>query len=172
MLDVALEYVRRALPLVVLIENVDQPSVVASISALVGPIATHSWSRGLAPRCPEGVVLQDADRLDALGVVGLMRNVAVAEAMSRAAEDGSTRAFAHPVDPLFHSDRPLDDRHFAIDHWFEKLLLLCDGMHLPSARAEARRRHQWMQVALAQLSDELGGTGAPLNAGGTRPGED
>ena len=123
---------------------------------VVDAIATHSWSRGLSPRCPEGVVLQDADRLDALGVIGLMRNIAVAEAMSAAATEGSVRAFVHPTDPLRQTTRPLDDRHFALDHWYEKLLKLRDGMHLPSARAEAARRHAWMTSALAELTHELG----------------
>jgi len=126
---------------------------------VVDAIATHSWSRGLAPRCAEGVVLQDADRLDAIGVVGFMRNIAVAEAMSRAAGDARLRAFVHPTDPLWTTERPLDDRHLALDHWHEKLLKLRDGMHLPSARTEAARRHAWMCSALSQLSSELASEG-------------
>lgn len=127
-------------------------------AVVVDAVATHSWSRGLAPRNPVGVVLQDADRIDALGAVGMLRNAAVAEAMSRGRplrDDGPPAALAHPVDPLAETGRPLDDSRYALDHWRVKLLKLRDGMHLPTARKEASRRHAWMLVALTQLSTEL-----------------
>ena len=137
------------------------------VDIIVDAVATHSWSRGLSPRCPEGVVLQDADRLDALGVVGVLRNAAVAQAMATAEPtvDGRSRALMHPVDPLFATGRPLADHIWALDHWPEKLLRLRDGMHCPTARAEAARRHAWMEAALQQLSTELGEPDNPRRFG-------
>jgi uncharacterized protein len=135
----------------------------AEVITIVDAVATHSWSRGLAPRSPEGTVLQDADRLDALGCIGALRNAAVAQAMALAEPvvDGQTRAFAHPADPLRRTSRALDDRVWAIDHWPRKLLGLAAGMHLPTARAEAWKRHRWMEAALSQLSSELSSADSP-----------
>ena len=137
------------------------------VQAIVDAVATHSWSRGLAPRSPEGVVLQDADRLDAIGAIGILRNAAVAQTMAtaEATVQHMPRAFAHPLDPLARSARQLDDRIWALDHWRVKLLLLSDAMHLPSARAEAARRHRWMVQALQQLQSELDVADSPWNIG-------
>lgn len=137
------------------------------VRVIVDAVATHSWSRGLAPRCPEGVVLQDADRLDAIGAIGALRNAAVAQAMAAAEPtvQHMPRAFAHPLDPLARSARQLNDGIWALDHWRVKLLLLRDSMHLPSARTEAARRHQWMLQTLEQLRSELDVADSPWNIG-------
>ncbi|HCH62410.1 MAG TPA: hypothetical protein DFR83_06375 [Deltaproteobacteria bacterium] len=139
----------------------------AEIGVVVDAVATHSWSRGLAPRSPEGMVLQDADRLDAIGAIGALRNAAVAQAMAAAEPivDGVPRAFAHPSDPLALADRPWNDGVWALDHWRVKLLKLSSGMHLPSARKEARRRHQWMVAMLGQLQSELDAADSTRNIG-------
>jgi len=129
----------------------------SEVATIVDAVATHSWSRGLSPRSPEGMVLQDADRLDAIGVIGVLRNAAVACAMAAAEPivDGRPRAFFHPTDPLGESGRSLEDRTWALDHWPQKLLKLRDGMHCPSARKEATRRHDWMLRTLEELALEL-----------------
>lgn len=126
------------------------------VETVVDAVATHSWSRGLPPRSAVGMVLQDADRLDALGAIGALRNAAVCQAMAHAEPTVGlhARALMHPTDPLGSTDRPLDDRIWAIDHWAVKLLTLRDSMHLPSAKAEAARRHTWMLGFLEQLRHE------------------
>jgi uncharacterized protein len=120
------------------------------IAQVAEAVRTSSWSRGLAPTAPLGAVLQDADRLDALGAVGLMRNLACAQHMARPG-----CAFLHPDDPLATGGRALDDRRWATDHLFAKLLKLADGMHTATARAEAARRHAFLRAWLAELAQEL-----------------
>ena len=121
-------------------------------------VRTCSWSRGLAATCAEGRVLQDADRLDAIGALGIMRTIACAQWMSRP-PGGS--AFYHPGVPFPSvGERPLDDRHFAIDHCYAKLLKLGSAMQLPSAQAEARRRQAFLREFLAQLAHEVLGDAA------------
>jgi uncharacterized protein len=120
------------------------------VGRVVEAIRTSSWSRGRAPTCPEGVVLQDADRLDALGAIGVARTFATAQAIGT-----DESSLYHPADPLALTARPLDDRRRAVDHFAAKLLRLADGMHLPTARAEARRRHATMEAFLAALGAEL-----------------
>jgi uncharacterized protein len=123
-------------------------------SEITDAVRTSSWSRGLAPSGPVGVVLQDADRLDAIGAVGLMRNLACAQDMSRRDRPGR---FYDPADPFHETARPLDDRRNAIDHCYAKLLTLSAGMRLPQARAEAARRHAAMIAFLEELRLEVQG---------------
>ncbi len=126
------------------------PAEVASISAAV---RTSSWSRGLEPANELGVVLQDADRLDAIGAVGLMRNLACAQWMSRPERPGT---LYHPQDPFARGGRQLDDRTHALDHCYAKLLKLAAGMRLPTARAEGARRHEALLAFIHELELELG----------------
>lgn len=124
------------------------------IAAISEAVRTSSWSRGLEPTNALGVALQDADRIDAIGAIGLMRNLACAQYMSRPDRPGR---FYHPDDPFAAGGRPLDDRTNAVDHCFAKLLKLADGMRLSTARAEAARRHVAMVAFIAELKAELRG---------------
>ncbi len=123
----------------------------AEITLIADAVRTSSWSRGLSPGGPLGAVLQDADRLDAIGVFGLMRNLACAQHMAKPGQG----AFCHPDDPLARGGRALDDKAWATDHLFAKLLKLADGMHTATAREEARRRHGFLLAWLAELEREL-----------------
>jgi len=125
---------------------------VDEIAAVVAAVATCSWSRGRPPADALGAVLQDADRLDAIGAIGIARVFACAQWMSRPARAGR---FYHPDDPLAVAARPLDDRLNAVDHFRAKLLRLAEGMHTALARAEAQRRHAAMLVFLADLERDL-----------------
>ncbi len=126
----------------------------AETAEVCGAVRTSSWSRGLPPEGPLGVVLQDADRLDAIGALGLMRNLSCAQWMSRADRPGR---FYHPEDPFCEGARALDDRRNALDHCYAKLLRLAAGMRLPTAQAEAARRQQAMLSFIAALRSELTG---------------
>jgi uncharacterized protein len=125
----------------------------AAVAAIAEAVRTSSWSRGLPPTNALGVVLQDADRLDAIGAIGLLRTVACAQFMSRPDRPGR---FYHDNDPFADTGRPLDDRQQAIDHCYAKLLKLAAGMHLPTAKAEAAKRHAALVDFLGVLRRELG----------------
>jgi uncharacterized protein len=81
--------------------------------ALQDAVLCHSYSRGLNPKTLEGRVFQDADRLDALGAIGIARTFAVTGSMGR--------SFYHPEDPFFQMARELNDREYAVDHFYRKL---------------------------------------------------
>jgi len=119
---------------------------------IVEAVRTCSWSRGLAPTGPLGKVLQDADRLDAIGAVGIARTFACAQAMAARGQDSR---FYDPADPLAQTDRTLDDSRQPVDHFFAKLLRLADTMHTDTARREGARRHQRMEVFLTDLLSEI-----------------
>lgn len=121
-----------------------------AVERMAGAILDHSYSRGATPRSALGRALQDADRLEALGALGIMRT------FSTGARMGSR--YSHPEDP-WALGRPLDDAAFSVDHFFTKLLGLAATMCTEAGRAEGERRAAHMRVFLAQLADELG---APL----------
>jgi uncharacterized protein len=120
----------------------------AEIGQIAEAVRTSSWSRGLAPTGPLGKVLQDADRLDAIGAMGIARTFACAQTM---VSRGRRLRLCHPQDPLARS-RAADESSYAVDHFFTKLLQLAAGMHLPSAQQEAARRQAEMLAFLEALA--------------------
>ncbi|AOB32652.1 hydrolase [Bordetella sp. H567] len=94
-------------------------------------IAAHSFSAGIPPRTMEARIVQDADRLDALGAVGLARMFHVGGQLGR--------ALAHGTDPLARGRTP-DDAHYALDHIEIKLLRLPATLHTTAARRIAQAR--------------------------------
>ncbi len=117
------------------------------IPAIRHAIEAHSFSAGIEPKTIEAKVVQDADRLDALGAVGIARCMMVGGDLGL--------ALHHPDEPIPRQRQP-DDTRFVVDHFFVKLLRLVDSMQTASGRAEARRRSQFMQDYLAQLEAETG----------------
>jgi uncharacterized protein len=114
-------------------------------------IRVHPFSRGVVPETLEGRVLQDADRLDAIGAVG------VARCFATCAEMGQP---FYAADDPFCVHREPDDKRWGVDHFYRKLLRIPDGLHTATARALAVERLEFMRAFLAQLAAEVGG-GAP-----------
>lgn len=137
----------------------------AEIAVITRAIRDHSFSRGAVPEGALGRALQDADRLEALGALGVFRTISTGTLM------GSH--YFDPDDPWARA-RPLDDRRYAIDHFFTKLLRLPERLLTPKGRAEARRRAEFMRSFLSQLGRELGveyqdDPGAAPNGSGAAP---
>lgn len=127
------------------------------IDAIAYCIRVHGFSRGIVPDTLEARVLQDADRLDAIGAIGVARCFATATAMKS--------AFYHPDDPFGRSGRALDDRRFAVDHFYRKLLVIEERLHTAAARALAAPRTRFMREFLAQIEREIGAVDAPTEQG-------
>ena len=122
------------------------------IEEIVGAIRTCSWSKGLTATSKLGEVLQDADRLDAIGAIGIMRNMACAQAM---ASRGNAGQLYHSEDPFGKDRATLDDKQYAIDHFSIKLLKLTQSMNTAVAKKEAQRRHRFMLQFLFELAQEI-----------------
>ena len=103
-------------------ETIDQ--ICAAINAV-----SFSQNRGKRPDTIEGRIVQDADRLDALGAIGIARTFAYG------GEHG----------------RPL---HESVQHFHDKLLLLKDTMNTESGRALAKGRHAFLEAFLRELEKE------------------
>lgn len=109
-------------------------------------VEAHSFSAGIPPRTLEARVVQDADRLDSLGAIGIARCLLVGGHLGR--------PLCAPEDP-FCRERPPDDRRYTIDHFYAKLLKLPSTMQTASGRAEAERRVDYMRGYLDRLRDEI-----------------
>ena len=120
---------------------------VASTERVARAILTHSFSRGLTPEDALGDALQDADRLEALGAIGLMRNISTGVQLGA--------RYFHPDDP-WARHRPLDDKAYSVDHHFVKLLKLPETMRTTAGRREARRRAALLHTFLRALAHDLG----------------
>ena len=119
----------------------------ADAALVADAVRDHSFTRGAVPSSPLGRALQDADRLEALGVIGTFR--CIATGVRFGAE------FSYPDDP-WARDRPLDDRRYSVDHFFTKLLRLPPTFHTAAGRAEAERRAAVMRRLLAEYGEEIG----------------
>jgi uncharacterized protein len=101
------------------------------LDAVAHAIEAHSFSAGIAPTSLEAQIVQDADRLDALGAVGLARMFYISGRLQR--------DLAHPTDPLaLHRER--DDMRYAIDHIAQKLEQLPALMQTEAGRKVAGER--------------------------------
>ena len=119
------------------------PDAVARIAAAV---RDHSFSRGAVPESALGRALQDADRLEALGAIGLLRTISTGVRMGG--------EWFHPESPFAHG-RDLDDTKYSVDHFFAKLLGLPETMRTGEGRVEAQRRRALLRTFLNALADEL-----------------
>jgi uncharacterized protein len=111
-------------------------------------IRVHGFSRGIVPESLEAKVLQDADRLDAIGAVGIARCFATGATMRQ--------PFYDPADPLCTRREP-DDKRWSVDHFFRKLLKIPGTLHTATARRMAEERGRFMEAFLAQLGREIMG---------------
>ncbi len=109
-------------------------------------IRVHSFSRGIVPETLEARVLQDADRLDAIGAIGVARCFATTAKMGR--------PFYRADDP-FCAGRAPDDKLWAVDHFYKKLLRVADGLHTATARALAAPRVAFLRQFLDELGREI-----------------
>ncbi len=125
----------------------ETPELAGRAELIAGAVASHSFSGGEQPTSLPGAVLQDADRLEALGAIGLARVFATGGAMGA--------GLWHPEDP-WGRRRPLDDKQWSLDHFQTKLLELKDGMHTAAGRRLAEARDQVLRDFLTALQDELG----------------
>ncbi len=109
-------------------------------------IIEHSFSKGDKASCLEAAIVQDSDRLDALGSIGILRCAAVNAKMNS--------KFYDPQDPLAEA-RVLNDKDFMLDHYFVKLFKLPDLMNTKAAQILAIDRVEFMRNFVKQLMMEV-----------------
>jgi uncharacterized protein len=122
------------------------------LDAVAHAIETHSFSAGIVPETIEAKIVQDADRLDALGAVGLARMFYTAGRMGA--------SLAHGDDPLAER-RALDDGAFSLDHIPVKLARLPGMMQTAAGRALGERRVASLLAFREQFAGEWLGMREP-----------
>lgn len=110
-------------------------------------ILAHSFSANVPCETIEARVVQDSDRLEAVGAIGLARCLMTGGAMGQ--------RLYHPDEP-FPVERQPKDTEQSVDHFFAKLLGLQKTMKTQSGREEAIRRSDFLLIFLRQLADEIG----------------
>ena len=126
------------------LKSLDWPE--GKIHAVAHAVEAHSFSADVVPTTVEARSLQDADRLDAIGMLGVARCFYVAGRMGSALYD--------PIDP-HASERALDDTRYAIDHFHTKLLKLAAGFQTATGARLAKLRHDRLQRFLDEFADEI-----------------
>jgi len=103
-------------------------------------------------RTVEGMIVQDADRLDALGAVGIARTFAYGGAMQRSMYEPEEK-------PQMHNsfEEYKNSKGHTVNHFYEKLLLLKDRMNTETGRKLAHSRHAFMEQFLARFFSEWSG---------------
>jgi uncharacterized protein len=118
----------------------------SDLDAVCHAVLAHSFSANIPPETLEAKILQDADRLDAIGMVGAARCFYIAGRLGSGLYD--------PADPLAQN-RPLDDKRFAIDHFETKLFKLADGFQTQAGKSLAQARQQRLRQVLEMFVDEI-----------------
>lgn len=109
-------------------------------------IEAHSFSAAIPTRSLEAKVVQDGDRLDSLGAIGIARCLLVGGKLNR--------PLCAADDPFCETREP-DDSQYTIDHFYTKLFKLPDMMQTRGGKAEAQRRVAIMRDYLDELRAEI-----------------
>ena len=109
-------------------------------------IAAHSFSAGIKPKTIEAKILQDADRLDALGAIGIARMFIIA---------GQMRSNIYHADDPAADNRDHDDKQYSMDHFHTKLFRLENTMQTKAGKEIAKQRTNVMRKFLKMLLSEI-----------------
>jgi uncharacterized protein len=111
-------------------------------------IHAHSFSANIKPLTPEAKILQDADRMEALGAIGLARVFYTAGVLQQRLFDGN--------DPLaLH--RQADDQQYSLDHFAVKLFKLPALMNTATGRRMADEKAEYLRQFLRRIEGEIAG---------------
>lgn len=117
------------------------------LEGVVHAIEAHSFSANIEPQTIEAMILQDADRLDALGAVGIARVFYVG---------GRMGAALYHDDDILAANRTLDDHNYSLDHFQTKILKLPEGMKTAPGRRMAEERAALVRDFVERFCSESG----------------
>lgn len=123
--------------------------VIAAVVDIVATISYKGAGVATAMRSLEGRCVQDADRLDALGAIGIARCFAYGGHAGRLLYDPAVPPVLHASAEAYKAARGT-----SLNHFYEKLLLLKERMNTPTGKALADERHRFMENFVAQFLAE------------------
>ena len=116
------------------------------IKKICKAIELCSFTKGVKPNFIEAKILQDADSLEAMGAISIMRTFSSAGQMNK--------SFYNNTDPFCKKRKP-DDNKYAIDLFFTRLLIVSKRLHTKTAKTLAKKRLKFLYIFLKQLEFEL-----------------
>jgi uncharacterized protein len=135
-----------------------QPAIIERVAKIMAEVSFKGAGVPSVPSTLEGKIVQDADRLDAIGAIGIARAFAYGGHKGRALYDPR-------VAPVMHSSKEAysQSQSSTINHFHEKLLLLKDLMNTRIAKEIAEGRHRFMEDYLERFHSEWNGIVEPCN---------
>jgi uncharacterized protein len=130
-----------------------EPAIVEHVCQIIAGISFKGANAEQTALSLEGKVVQDADRLDAIGAIGIARAFAYGGSKGRLIYDPTCLPIDHDSAEAY-----LSSRGTTVNHFYEKLLLLKDRMNTATGRAVAEKRHQFMEDYLREFCEEWLGT--------------
>ncbi len=134
-------------------QSTDQ-EIIDKVVYIVRHISYRGGTNKHAMQTLEGKIVQDADRLDAMGAIGIARTFTFGGSRSRTMYDPAIQPRRHTS---FEEYRQVIQNDTTINHFYDKLLLLKDGMHTKTARQLAGHRHDVMKQFLDEFYKEWNG---------------
>ncbi len=127
-------------------------NTISHISEIIADLSFKGSGVPTPMRTREGMIVQDADRLDAIGAIGIARAFAYGGHKGRLLYDPAIHPTEHHSFSAYQNSQAP-----TINHFYEKLLLLKERMNTPAARHLAEERHAFMEQFLTQFFAEWEG---------------
>ena len=126
-----------------------EEGVISKIADIIKTLSFKGGTQSSYQQTIEGKVVQDADRLDAIGAIGIARTFAYGGFKGR-------EIYSPDLSPETYSDfeEYKNSKGTTINHFYEKLLLLKDLMNTETGKTIAKQRHEFMESYLTQFYKE------------------
>lgn len=129
----------------VILKEIDFPQEKAP--EVLHAIRSHRFSRGPEPETLEAKILQDADKVDISGAVGIA---------TLFSHGGAHNKQIYNIEDPFAENRKPDDSSFSLDHFYTKVLKLPETLNTEAGRKMAQERLETVRQFLKQFQKEVG----------------
>ena len=132
-----------------LVDHDGEAALADAVASIVAEVSFKGAGVATIPATLEGRIVQDADRLDAIGAIGIARAFAYGGSRGRPLHDPAVAPSLHRSFEEYRSSTGA-----TLNHFYEKLLLLKERLHTETARRIASERHAFMSRFVDQFLDE------------------
>lgn len=130
-----------------------EEEVISGVCEIIATISFKGAKVASEMSTIEGMIVQDADRLDAIGAIGIARTFAYGGHKGHEMYNPGIKPKLHETFEAYKNSKGT-----TVNHFYEKLLLLKDLMNTETAKKVAKKRHEYMEEFLSQFYHEWDGT--------------